>query len=107
MVVLSPAHRSQAGRGQEDSGQTPEIDRPVAGMATGTFLAQHRDGAGNDAGEPQQDMNSHNAQEHRVGGGNFDPGDIGGSIAHVISPLAAARYRLLCKPAIKVSRSCS
>src|ERR1035437_5656391 len=38
VVVLRPAHRSQAGRSQEDSSQTPKIDRPVAGMATCTFL---------------------------------------------------------------------
>src|SRR5258705_559196 len=60
MVVVSPAHRSQAGGGQEDSTQAPKIDRSIAGMATCTLPAQHRNNARDRAGEPEQNMNPYN-----------------------------------------------
>src|SRR5205823_14423549 len=66
MVVLSPAHRSQAGGGQEDSGQAPIIDRAI------TLPAQHRNNTCDRAGEPEHNMNPYNGQKHRVGGGNLD-----------------------------------
>src|SRR6266436_521064 len=57
MVVFQPACRRQTGRSQKDPGQTPKIDRAVAGMATRTFRTKHRNGACDRAGEPQHDMN--------------------------------------------------
>ena len=62
MVVLSPAHRSQTGRAQEHTSQTPKIDRSAAGMATSTLLTQRRRRAGDHAGEPEQDVNSDQGQ---------------------------------------------
>jgi hypothetical protein len=41
-------------------------------MATRTFLAQHGDGAGDRAGEPQQDMNAHYGQKDWISGGYFN-----------------------------------
>lgn len=83
MVVVSPPHSSQGGHGQEYSGQTPEVDRPVGRMPACALLAQHCNRAGDDAAKPQQDVNPCNGQEHRVGGGDFDP--CYDSCVHVIS----------------------
>src|SRR5260221_14411228 len=54
-------------------------------MAAGTFLTEHRNGASDHAGEPQQDMNADNGQKHRVRGWYNDPRDICDSITHVTS----------------------
>ena len=107
MVVLSPAYGRQAGRSQEHPGQTPEIDRPVTGMAACAFSAQHRNRAGDDAGEPEQDVKAYEGEKGRVGGRNFDPGDIGDSVAHKNFPLAAARYPPTLEACSKVTYSCS
>jgi hypothetical protein len=50
VVVLIPPYSSQAGRGGEDPGQTPEIDRPVLGMIAWTLVSQHRNNSGNRTG---------------------------------------------------------
>jgi hypothetical protein len=67
-------------------------------MAACTFLTQHRNRAGDHAGEPQQDMNSHNRQEHWIGGGDLDPRDIRDSIGHMIFPVGQVRSRYGLRP---------
>jgi hypothetical protein len=43
-------------------------------MAPSALRAEHPDGAGDDACEPERDMNSHDySEKHRIGGGNLDP----------------------------------
>src|SRR5260221_11462014 len=54
-------------------------------MVTRSFMTQHRHEACDRTGEPQQDVNPHNGQKHRISRGYIDPRETRRSIAHAIS----------------------
>jgi hypothetical protein len=55
-------------------------------MATRAFLTQHGDGAGDRAGEPQQDMNAHHGQKDWISGWYLNSRNVGYLVEHTDAP---------------------
>ena len=66
-AILSPAQEREGAQCPEHAAQGPEVESPIARVPAPPFPAQHRHGAAGYGGKPEEEMDSDNAQEDRVG----------------------------------------
>ena len=85
VIVLGPPDHRQAGGGGKERSQTPEVDRSIPWMAACPLRAEHRHGAGDNAGQSKGDVNPDHRQKDRVGRGDQYSADIRDRFGHPVN----------------------